>query len=177
MIMPTSYMAHWQSIRQRRQAITDCDNLPWKYVPSSSHVFSGWQSLSVNTLMVNLPNPLVDPIDWLMWHANMSMVPSWLIWITLTKCSTFGDWFHILNPLKGVHDMCQWQFGSVVMKPSSIKMIISICAFHWNDHFDECTKYTKTVCLSLPMTISLLKWSFQCQNDHFNVKMIILVMK
>jgi hypothetical protein len=27
MIMPTSYMAHWQSIRQRRQAITDRDNL------------------------------------------------------------------------------------------------------------------------------------------------------
>jgi hypothetical protein len=27
MIMPTSYMAHWQSICQRRQAITDCDNL------------------------------------------------------------------------------------------------------------------------------------------------------
>jgi hypothetical protein len=76
------------------------------------------------------------------------------------KCSTFGDWFHILNPLKGVHDMCQWQFGSVVMKPSSIKVIISICAFHRNDHFDECTKCTKTVCLSLPMTISLLKWSF-----------------
>jgi hypothetical protein len=27
MIMPTSYMVHWQSIRQRRQAITDRDNL------------------------------------------------------------------------------------------------------------------------------------------------------
>jgi hypothetical protein len=27
MIMPTSYMAHWQSIRQRHQAITDCNNL------------------------------------------------------------------------------------------------------------------------------------------------------
>jgi hypothetical protein len=27
MIMPTSYMVHWQSICQRRQAITDCDNL------------------------------------------------------------------------------------------------------------------------------------------------------
>jgi hypothetical protein len=27
MIMPTSYMAHWQSIHQRCQAITDCDNL------------------------------------------------------------------------------------------------------------------------------------------------------
>jgi hypothetical protein len=27
MIMPTSYMAHWQSIRQRCQAITDRDNL------------------------------------------------------------------------------------------------------------------------------------------------------
>jgi transposase InsO family protein len=27
MIMPTSYMAHWQSICQRRQAITDRDNL------------------------------------------------------------------------------------------------------------------------------------------------------
>jgi hypothetical protein len=25
--MPTSYMAHWQSICQRRQAITDRDNL------------------------------------------------------------------------------------------------------------------------------------------------------
>jgi hypothetical protein len=27
MIMSTSYMVHWQSIRQRRQAITDRDNL------------------------------------------------------------------------------------------------------------------------------------------------------
>jgi hypothetical protein len=27
MIMPTSYMAHWQSIHQRRQSITDRDNL------------------------------------------------------------------------------------------------------------------------------------------------------
>jgi hypothetical protein len=27
MILPTSYMAHWQSIHQRRQAITDHDNL------------------------------------------------------------------------------------------------------------------------------------------------------
>jgi hypothetical protein len=27
MIMPTSYMAHWQSICQRRQATTDHDNL------------------------------------------------------------------------------------------------------------------------------------------------------
>jgi transposase InsO family protein len=27
MVMPTSFMVHWQSIRQRRQAITDCDNL------------------------------------------------------------------------------------------------------------------------------------------------------
>jgi hypothetical protein len=27
MIMPTSYMAHWQSIHQRHQAITDCNNL------------------------------------------------------------------------------------------------------------------------------------------------------
>jgi hypothetical protein len=27
MIMPRSYMAHWQSICQRRQAITDCNNL------------------------------------------------------------------------------------------------------------------------------------------------------
>jgi hypothetical protein len=43
------------------------------------------QSLSIKTLVVNLPNPLVDPTNWLMWHANMSMVPSWLIWITLTN--------------------------------------------------------------------------------------------
>jgi hypothetical protein len=27
MIMLTSYMAHWQSICQRRQTITNCDNL------------------------------------------------------------------------------------------------------------------------------------------------------
>jgi hypothetical protein len=27
MIMPTSYMVHWQSICQRRQAITDHDSL------------------------------------------------------------------------------------------------------------------------------------------------------
>jgi hypothetical protein len=27
MVMPTSFMAHWQSIHQQRQAITDCDNL------------------------------------------------------------------------------------------------------------------------------------------------------
>jgi hypothetical protein len=27
MVMPTSFMVHWQSIRQQRQAITDRDNL------------------------------------------------------------------------------------------------------------------------------------------------------
>jgi hypothetical protein len=53
--------------------------------------------------MVNLPNPLIDLTDWLMWHANMSMVPSWLIWITLMKHSTFGDWFH-LNLTKTIED-------------------------------------------------------------------------
>ncbi len=39
MIMPTSYMAHWQSIRQRRQAITDRDNVH-KNVRRVPHTYS-----------------------------------------------------------------------------------------------------------------------------------------
>jgi hypothetical protein len=45
----------------------------------------------------------VDPTDWLMWHANMSMVLPWLIWITLTQHSTFGNWF-CLNLAKTIED-------------------------------------------------------------------------
>ncbi len=101
--MPTSYMAHWQSIHQRDQAITDCDNLH-KNVHRVPHMYSVddlvliHKALAVNTvktLVVNLPNPLVHLTNWLMWHTNMSMVPLWLIWITLMEHSTFGNWFHL----------------------------------------------------------------------------------
>jgi hypothetical protein len=69
-----------------------CKNMHWVL-----HKYSVGKTLSVN-----LPNPLLVPTNWLMWHANMSMVPSWLIWITLMKHSTLGDWFclNLANPLR-----------------------------------------------------------------------------
>jgi hypothetical protein len=39
MVMPTSYMVHWQSIHQQYQAITDCDNL-YKNVCLVPHTYS-----------------------------------------------------------------------------------------------------------------------------------------
>jgi hypothetical protein len=61
--------------------------------------------LSIRTLKENLPNPHVDPTNWLMWHANMSVVKLWLIWIIPTKHSTFGNWF-CLNLTKTIDLIC-----------------------------------------------------------------------
>jgi hypothetical protein len=89
----------------------------------------------------NSPNPLVDPTDWLMWHANISMVPSWLIWITLTKCSTFGDWFH-LNLAKTIEDtICH------------TTCLTKVCGEHCK--FRVTTAHVKIHSLSSPIHITL----------------------
>jgi transposase InsO family protein len=64
MIMPTSYMAHWQSIRQRCQAITDRDNLH-KNARRVPHMYSVGDLILIrqDTRGKNSPNPLVDPTD------------------------------------------------------------------------------------------------------------------
>jgi hypothetical protein len=78
MIMPTSYMAHWQSICQRRQAITDRDNLR-KNARRVPHTYSvGDLVLIRQDTCGKLAKPTRGPYR-LMWHANMSMVSSWLI--------------------------------------------------------------------------------------------------
>jgi hypothetical protein len=64
MIMPTSYMAHWQSIRQRRQAITNRDNL-CKIACRVPHTYSVGDLILIrqDNRGKNSPNPLVDPTD------------------------------------------------------------------------------------------------------------------
>jgi competence CoiA-like predicted nuclease len=63
MVMPTSFMAHWQYICQRRQAITNHDNLH-KNAHQVPHAYSLCNLVLIHQdTRGNLPNPHMDPTD------------------------------------------------------------------------------------------------------------------
>jgi hypothetical protein len=79
MIMLTSYMARWQSIHQRHQAITDCNNLH-KNMCRVPHTYSvGNLVLIRQDTCGKLAKPTRGPYRLIDVLANMSMVPLWLI--------------------------------------------------------------------------------------------------
>jgi hypothetical protein len=77
MIMPTSYMAHWQSICQRRQAITDRNNLH-KNMCRVPHTYSvGNLVLICQDTHGKLAKPTLGPyrlIDVACQHVNGTVV-------------------------------------------------------------------------------------------------------